>query len=171
MGRLQSIYSTVRYFGGTEQLAWAFQFVLTASVAVVLALMWRSRVPYTWKAAALAAGTLLATPYLFMYDMVVLAIPLAFLVRIGLRTGFRRYELPALGGALVLIAAYHIISAGAPTGFGVTLIVSILILARAHSSWRRERAPAAVGASASAPQSTPNRALRWSRSAHRRSRL
>jgi arabinofuranan 3-O-arabinosyltransferase len=171
MGRLQSIYSTVRYFGGTEQLAWAFQFVLTASVAVVLALMWRSRVPYTWKAAALAAGTLLATPYLFMYDMVVLAIPLAFLVRIGLRTGFRRYELPALGGALVLIAAYHIISAGAPTGFGVTLIVSILILARAHSSWRRERPPAAVGASASAPQSTPNRALRWSRSAHRRSRL
>src|SRR4051812_7152548 len=58
MGRMQSIYSMVRYFGGTEQLGWAFQFVLTAAVAVVLALMWRSRVPYAWKAAALAAGTL-----------------------------------------------------------------------------------------------------------------
>ena len=31
-------------------------------VAIVLALMWRSRVPYTLKAAALAAGTLLTTP-------------------------------------------------------------------------------------------------------------
>jgi hypothetical protein len=150
MGKLQSIYSTVRYFGGTEQLAWAFQFVLSASVAVVLALMWRSRVPYAWKAAALAAGTLLATPYLFMYDMVVLAIPVAFLVRIGLKTGFRRYELPALGGALVLIAAYfgHSGTGVAPTGLGVTLIVSILILARAHSWWRRERASAAVAAGA-----------------------
>ena len=59
--------------------------------------MWRSRVPYTLKAAALAAGTLLTTPYLFMYDMMVLAIPIAFLVRIGLKTGFRAYELPALG--------------------------------------------------------------------------
>src|SRR5439155_11240239 len=119
--KLQSIYSMVRYLGGTEQLAWAFQFVLTASVAVGLALMWRSRVPYTLKAAALAAGALLATPYLFIYDMVVLAIPIAFLFRIGLKTGFRGYELPALGSALVLIAAYFIIydgarGAGAPTG-------------------------------------------------------
>ena len=46
-GKMQSIFALVRYFGGTEQLAWAFQFVLTASVAVVLALMWRSRVRYT----------------------------------------------------------------------------------------------------------------------------
>jgi hypothetical protein len=42
---------------GTEPLAWAFQWVLTASVAVVLALMWRSRIPYTLKAAALACGS------------------------------------------------------------------------------------------------------------------
>jgi arabinofuranan 3-O-arabinosyltransferase len=50
------VLSMVRYFGGTEQLAWAFPFVLTSSVALVLALMWRSRVCYTLKAAALAAG-------------------------------------------------------------------------------------------------------------------
>jgi hypothetical protein len=141
--KLQSLYAMVRHFGGTEQLAWVFQFVLTASVAVVVALMWRSRVPYTLKAAALAAGTLLATPYLFIYDMVVLAIPVAFLVRIGLRTGFRGYELPALGGALVLIACYF---TATPTGLGATLIVSILILGRAGSWWRREPAPAVVAA-------------------------
>ena len=97
--KLQSIFALVRYFGGTEQLAWGFQWVLTASVAVVLALMWRGRVPYTVKAAALAVGTLLTTPYLFMYDVMVLAIPVAFLVRIGLKRGFRPYELPALGCA------------------------------------------------------------------------
>jgi hypothetical protein len=75
-------------------------------VAVVLALIWRSRVPYTLKAAALAAGTLLTTPYLFMYDMMVLAIPIAFLVRIGLKSGFRAYELPVLGAVVALIVCY-----------------------------------------------------------------
>jgi arabinofuranan 3-O-arabinosyltransferase len=144
--KLQSIFSLVRYFGGTEQLAWGFQWVLTASVAVVLALMWRSRVPYTMKAAALAAGTLLTTPYLFMYDMMVLAIPTAFLVRVGLKSGFRGYELPALGAALVLIACYMF--TGSPTGLGATLIVSGLILARAGSWWRQEPAPALVVAGA-----------------------
>lgn len=144
--KLQSIFSLVRYFGGAEQLAWAFQWVLTASVAVVLALMWRSRIPYTLKAAALAAGTLLTTPYLFMYDMMVLAIPVAFLVRVGLKSGFRAWELPALGGILVLITCYMF--TGTPTGFGATLIVSSLILGRAGSWWRREPAPAMVPAGA-----------------------
>ena len=144
--KLQSIFSLVRYFGGTEQLAWGFQWVLTAAVAVVLTLMWRSRVPYTLKAAALAAGTLLTTPYLFMYDLMVLAVPVAFLVRIGLRSGFRTYELPALGGAAALIVGF--IFSGVPLGFGATLIVAGLILCRAGSWWRRETVPALVAAGA-----------------------
>jgi arabinofuranan 3-O-arabinosyltransferase len=144
--KLQSIFSLVRYFGGSEPLGWAFQWVLTASVAVVLALMWRSRMPYTLKAAALAAGTLLTTPYLFMYDMMVLAIPIAFLVRIGLKSGFRPYELPVLGVVLVLIGCYMF--SGTPTGLGATLVVAALILRRAGSWWRHEPAPKLVAAGA-----------------------
>jgi arabinofuranan 3-O-arabinosyltransferase len=136
--KLQSIFSLVRYLGGTEQLAWIFQWVLTASVAVVLTLMWRSRVSYPLKAAALAAGTLLTTPYLFMYDMMVLAVPVAFLVRIGLRTGFRPFELPALGCALALIVSF--IFLGEPVGLGATLIVAGLVARRAGPWWRREQA-------------------------------
>src|SRR3984957_13398845 len=134
--KLQSIFSLVRYLGGTEQLAWAFQWVMTATVAVVLTLMWRSRIPYTLKAAALAVGTLLTTPYLFMYDMMVLAIPVAFLVRIGLREGFRAYELPALGCAVALFLTFTF--TGEPVGLGIILIVATLVLRRAGSWWRRE---------------------------------
>jgi len=144
--KLQSIFSMVRYFGGNEPLGWAFQWVLTASVAVVLALIWRSRVPYTLKAAALAAGTLLTTPYLFMYDMMVLAIPIAFLVRIGLKTGFRTYELPVLGAVVALIGCYMF--TGIPTGLGATLVVATLILRRAGSWWQHEPAPNLVAAGA-----------------------
>jgi hypothetical protein len=127
-GKMQSVFALVRYFGGTEQLAWVLQWIMSAAVAVVLALMWRSRVSYRLKAAAVAAGTLLITPYLFLYDMMVLAIAVAFLVRIGLNRGFQRYELPALGLVAALLLFYPLV--GAPTGFVATLIVSGLIAGR-----------------------------------------
>jgi len=144
--KLQSLFALIRYFGGSEQLAWIFQWIMTASVAVGLVLMWRSRISYPLKAAALATGTLLITPYLFMYDMMVLAIAVAFLVRIALATGFRRYELPALACAFILIVNFILL--GVPGGLGTTLIVAGLILRRAGPWWRRQwmshTAPAAA---------------------------
>jgi Glycosyltransferase family 87 len=134
--KLQSLYALLRFLGCGEQLAWAVHWVFTAAVATTLVLMWRSRVPYTLKAAALAAGALLITPYLFMYDMMVLAIPVAFLVRLGLKVGFRSYELPALALALALIITF--IFTGIPGGLGATLIVAGLVLRRAGPWWRRE---------------------------------
>jgi arabinofuranan 3-O-arabinosyltransferase len=136
-GKMQSIFAMVRYFGGTEQLGWIFQWIMSGAAAVVLTLMWRSRISYPLKAAALAAGTLLITPYLFLYDVTVLAIAVAFLVRIGLRQGFERYELPALGLAIALLFFYPLIAA--PIGFVATLIVCGLIAGRC-GFWRSSAA-------------------------------
>ncbi len=127
-GKMQSIFALVRYLGGSEPLGWIFQSIMTATVALVLVVLWRSRLRYALKAAALATGTLLVTPYLFLYDVMVLAIAVAFLVRIGLADGFRRYELPALGVVAGLLMFYPMV--GAPTGFAATLIVSGLIAGR-----------------------------------------
>jgi arabinofuranan 3-O-arabinosyltransferase len=146
--KLQSLYSLVRYLGGSEQLAWIFQWVLTAAVAATLVAMWRSHVRYSLKAAALAIGALLTTPYLFMYDMMVLAIPVGYLVRLGLARGFRPYELPALGFAVSLIVIFILF--GIPVGFAATVTVGALILRRAGPWWRPAPAStvltAAVGA-------------------------
>jgi len=130
--KMQSLFALVRYFGGSEPLGWAFQWVLTLSVALSVTLIWRSGVRYSLKAASLAAGTLLVTPYLFMYDMTVLAIPVAYLVRIGLSRGFRPYELPALSLAVVLLATFSV--SGAPLGLAATSIVFALILVRCSQS-------------------------------------
>jgi arabinofuranan 3-O-arabinosyltransferase len=144
--KLQSVLSLVRYLGGPEQLAWTLQWIVTGAVAIGLVAMWRSRADYYWKAAALAVGTLLTTPYLFMYDMMVLAIPVAYLVRAGLEGGFRAYELPALACGLVLIMSFMFL--GEPIGLFVNLIVAGLILRRAGPWWRREQAPALAAAGA-----------------------
>jgi arabinofuranan 3-O-arabinosyltransferase len=141
-GKMQSVFALTRYFGGPESFAWVLQWIMSAAVAILLALLWRSRkVKYPLKAAALAAGTLLVTPYLFLYDEMVLAIAVAFLVRIGLDEGFASYELPALGLAAGLLMIYPLL--GAPTGFGATLVVAVLIGCR-MGPWWRERAPPPV---------------------------
>jgi len=137
--KLQSIFALVRYFGGTENLAWAAQWIMVGAVATTLVVLWRSRVRYSLKAAALALGTLLTTPYLFMYDMMVLAIPVAYLVRIGLARGFRPYELPALGCASLLILSFMFL--GLPVGLAANLIVAGLILRRAGLSRRKSPVP------------------------------
>jgi len=153
-GKMQSIFALVRYFGGSEPLGWTFQWIMTVCVAVVMVVLWRSRIRYELKAAALAAGTLLVTPYLFLYDVMVLAVAVAFLVRIGLDQGFRRYELPAFGLMAALLLIYPLL--GAPTGFGATLVVTALIAARC-GLWTARPASSDAGPSdLAAIRSTPN---------------
>jgi arabinofuranan 3-O-arabinosyltransferase len=145
--KLQSIFGLVRYLGGSEQLGWAFQWIMTAAVATTVVMIWRSRVRYSLKAASLAVGALLATPYLFLYDMMVLVIPVGYLVRLGLAHGFRAYEVPALALAFALILIF--LFSGLPVGLGATLIVGALVVRRAGPWWRvRHVAPVAVVAQA-----------------------
>ena len=87
---------------------------------------------------------MLITPYLFLYDMMVLAIPVAYLVRLGLAGGFLPYELPALGCAVALFVIFTF--TGIPTGLAATLIVAGLVLRRAGPWWRRRPAVSAVPA-------------------------
>ncbi|SFO44592.1 Protein of unknown function [Bradyrhizobium sp. Ghvi] len=135
--KMQSIFALVRYLGGTEQLGWIFQWVLTAAIAVVLVVAWRSRLPYALKAAMLAAAALLTTPYLFMYDLVVLGIAVAFLIRAGLDEGFARHEMMALALVFGLLASFLFL--GQPVGFPAILIVFALILGRC-AAWRTAEA-------------------------------
>ena len=128
--RLQSVFAIVRCLGGGETLAWTLQAVISGLAAIVLVLMWRSRLPYGLKAAALAAGTLLCSPYVYMYDLAVLAIPVAYLVRAGFDDGFRPHEPYALALVLALVASYPFLQVPA-----ATLVVAALVLARAGAGW------------------------------------
>ena len=136
-GKMQSALSLTRFLGGSDQLAWALQWSVTGVVAVALFMLWRRRVPFEIKAAALATGTLLATPYLYLYDMVVLAIPMALIIRMGLADGFRKHELSALGVATALLVSFQFVVA--PVGFMAALIVAWLIARRANDSWNQDR--------------------------------
>jgi hypothetical protein len=133
--RLQSAFALVRAHGGSETLAWTVQGVLMLLLAVGLGWLWKSRAAFELKAAALAAGALLATPYLFMYDLVVLAVAVAFLLRLALAREFlSRIEIAALAtaGALILIYPY----VKTQVGLAAVVIVMVLIVHRALAAAR-----------------------------------
>jgi arabinofuranan 3-O-arabinosyltransferase len=126
--RLQSLFGLVRSLGGSETLAWGAQGALALMLVVAIAWLWRSRVEFELKAAALACAALLATPYLYMYDLVALAVPVAFLLRLSLRQGFLAGEVFGLAAttALLLIFPY----AKTQVGLAATAIVAGLIVQR-----------------------------------------
>jgi len=128
--KLQTAFGLTRTLGGSELFAWIVQAALSLVVAAAVAMLWRSRsAAYEIKAAALGAGAMLATPYLFTYDLVVLAVPLAFLFRLGQTRGFLAHEMAGIGLACLLILIFPFVDA--PVGFAAVLVVAALIARRA----------------------------------------
>jgi hypothetical protein len=94
--RIQSVFSWTLMWGGGISLAYAVQGALSLGVAFLVIRIWQGNQTYSIKAAALILGSLLATPYILDYDLVVLAPAIAFLACDGLARGFVEYEKSAL---------------------------------------------------------------------------
>ncbi len=126
--KLQTSFGLTRTLGGSETLAWTVQAIVALIAAGATAWLWRSRARYDPKAAALSIATLLATPYLYTYDLVVLAVSLAFLIRRGVRHGFLTHEGAGIGLACLLLLIFPFVKA--PVGFAAVLVVAALIVRR-----------------------------------------
>ena len=131
--KIQSIFSAVRNWGGSLATAYAAQGALALLLAASLAWLWHSEAAFELKAAALAAGSLLATPYVLDYDLVVLAVAIVFLARHGLKHGFRDFEISLLAAAWLapLLSRAIAGATGIPLGLIVLLALYGFILRRA----------------------------------------
>lgn len=137
-GKLQSAFGLVRALDGGETLAWTVHIIVALTAACLVGLLWRSRVAYEIKAAALGTAVPLATPHLLAYDLVILAVPIAFLFRLGRTGGFLKHELAGIGVACLLILIYPFVEA--PVGFAAALVIAALALRRAVTPEKTEAA-------------------------------
>ncbi len=127
--KMQSLFAIVRTLGGAEWLAWSLQIVLSALLAIFVCLVWRSRdYAFELKAATLGAAVLLATPYIYLYDMVTITIPIAFLFALGMSRGFLRYEIAAIAVIMLLVASFPFVKL--PVGFLASLVLAALVFRR-----------------------------------------
>src|SRR5262249_40197083 len=127
--KMHSVFGLVRALGGGEGLAWALQGSTIVASALYVCALWHGRAPFELQAAALATAVLLVTPYLYVYDLMVLAVPMAFLIRIGRTHGFLAGEAAGLAAASLLILAFPFIKL--PIGLAAVLIVALLVIRRA----------------------------------------
>lgn len=128
--KIQSPFAALRMWGVPAAAAYAIQAATIGAVAVLLVTLWRSGAPFATKAAALLAGSLLATPYVLDYDLMLMAPAVAFLAVHGIAQGFLNFEKSALvlcwfAPLLARVVGEH---AGVPIGvmalfllFGVAL--------------------------------------------------
>jgi hypothetical protein len=131
--KIQSVFSAARMWGAGIRLAYAVQIALALMLAASLAWLWQSDAAFELKASALATGSLLATPYVLDYDLVVIAVGIAFFVRHGLSRGFRDYEISLLAAAWMVPLVSRSIAGvtGIPLGLLVLLTLYAFTLRRA----------------------------------------
>ena len=131
--KIQSAFSAARNWGADVRTAYAIQAALAVMLAATLAWLWHSDAAFELKASALATASLLATPYVLDYDLVVLAVAIAFFARLGLARGFRDYEISLLAAAwLVPLLSRGIAGAtGIPLGLIAMLALYAFTLRRA----------------------------------------
>jgi alpha-1,2-mannosyltransferase len=131
--KIQSVFSWVRMWGGAIGLAYAAQAAVTLAVAVALSWLWRSRVSFAMKAAALLIGTVLATPYVLDYDLMLLAPAIALLAADGMRRGFAPWDKTMLAALwlLPLVARSVAQTTVVPVAVLLLLLVFAVLLRRA----------------------------------------
>lgn len=121
-GKLESLFAAAKMLGASNGVAFAAQGLLTAGAALSLFVLGRRTGASTAFGASLVSATLITTPYLLSYDLMLAAIPMAWLFDRARRGGFLPWE------KLVLLAGFTlpIISLALATGFGIPVAPFVL---------------------------------------------
>ena len=139
--RIQSVYAFLVRLTGDEALAAAGHDAVALAVAAAVLRMWlrRPEGPEEARAVAAMAASCLITPYVWGYDMPVLAMAVLFLLRAALRDGWLPAEKPLLVAAWIVPA---VLSFAPHPLVGPACWLLLLALAwRRDAAWRVSRVP------------------------------
>lgn len=81
--KMASVYASLRLAGLGSTAAWSAHILIACGAALCVALVWRSNAEMNAKAAMLAAASVLISPYIYLYDTALLALPFIYLARSG----------------------------------------------------------------------------------------
>jgi hypothetical protein len=124
--KLQSLYALAYRVTGDARSAMAVHMALAGVILLLMVRQWRGTATPARRAAALAAASLLVSPYAYVYDAVVLTTAAAFLVKDGQARGFRPGEkgLVALGCTM---PALFVTFGSLATPLGAVLLLALAL--------------------------------------------
>lgn len=142
--KLQSAFGMLVSLGVPRPLAMGVHIALALAVAGIVVIVWRSAAAFPLKAATLAAASVLASPYVFIYDLTMHGIAAAFLIRHWLDTRLETASLAAMAVALAMTVLFF--STGKPMGFVASVLLLAVVLAECRGAlgWRARGRAAAV---------------------------
>jgi hypothetical protein len=131
--KLQSVFAAVRMWGGGVTLGYIVQGAASVVAVGSVAWIWRCSTDRDLKAALLLVATLLASPHVLDYDLMILAPAIAFMVAAGAARGFCDDEITLLAAAWIapLLARGIAGSTGIPLGLITVLTLYALMMRRA----------------------------------------
>lgn len=138
--KIMSVFAAARMWGAGIELAYLIQAAIGIGAAATVLRLWTAAVPHGLKCAALVTATPLLTPYVLDYDLVILALPIAWLAADGLKRGFLPWEKLTLAAVWLLPLLSRLIGLGLSLPLTPPLLIILLILI-----FRRARDPLLAG--------------------------
>ncbi len=137
--KMQSAFAAVRLLHGGLALAYGVQAAVALAAAAVLVQVMRRRAAARFAPDALAQGaarataSLLASPFMLDYDLMFLALPLAWLVREQSNGGALPWEKTAMLAAFLLPLISRLVAArlGIPLGPPIVFVLLLVVARRA----------------------------------------
>lgn len=135
--KMQSLFGFLRTFGAAAQIALAAQALLACAIVALTWRLWRSRDrsdrSHDLKSGILLASTVLVSPYAFHYDLTMLTLAQAFLLRHAFAMNPASDEIKQ--HVLILILAVNALvmifpPLSVPTGFLASLVLTAALLHR-----------------------------------------
>ena len=141
--KLQSVFATIRMWGGGVPLAYWAQGAASVAAIGGLAWLWRNSADRDLKAALLMIATLLASPHALDYDLTILGPAIAFFVASSWSNGFRDFDISLLAAAWITPLLARGVAGLTGIPLGLIAIVALYALTMRHAM--RDRAAAGVG--------------------------
>jgi alpha-1,2-mannosyltransferase len=139
-----TVFGMIRLHGGSLALAYGAQAVVSITAALMLTSALLRRPPGSRsgvaEGAAIAACVPFCSPFMLEYDLVILAVPMAWLLGEALRDGFRPYERLALIGTFLAPIAFKVTAFDSVMKGGVIAAAALLFVV----VLRRMTAPASA---------------------------
>jgi Glycosyltransferase family 87 len=120
---LVSVFGLLRSAGVSAHISWTVQLAVTAIVAVTVCALWARPISHSLKAATLCVGSLIASPHAISYDLCILSIAVAFLVKDGMSLGF----LPGERAVMLICWAGLILMMGSIPAIICVILFALLV--------------------------------------------
>lgn len=140
--KMPSVYAAARLAGYGSKGAWIFHSLSMLGGVALMVWMWAKRTSWALRNSALVLAILLFSPHIWYYDVVLLALALAWLWQEGNTAGWLPWEKPLLLFAWFLPLLAFLLMVGLRWSVGPLYLAMTLVIVVRRYWWEQHYAPA-----------------------------